>query len=112
VSSRLILIGLFISLLGLVACESKFTPIAEAKRRSTSQNAIYVEGIVRDRVPLLKRGAYQLQDKTGTIWVITQQSLPESGQALKIQAKIKSKSIVLHKQLSQKVYLQEVERQP
>lgn len=111
-SSRFLLIGSLVSLLGLVACESKFTPLAEVKRQQSHQDEIYVEGIVRDRVPLLKRGAYQLQDETGTIWVITQQSLPESGQAVTIQAKIKSKSIVLHKQLSQEVYLQEVQRLP
>lgn len=104
--------SLFLSLLGLVACASKFTPIAEVKRQQPHQDTIYVEGIVRDRAPLLKRGAYELQDETGTIWVITKQPLPESGQAMTVQAKIKSKSIVLHKQLSQEVYLQEVQRLP
>lgn len=110
VSSRLILSCLLVSLLALAGCPSKVTPIVQLKRQQAGKDTIYVEGRVRDRAPLLNRAAYQLQDETGNIWVLTHQPLPESGQVLTIQAKIKTKSMVLNKQLSQEVYLQEVQR--
>ncbi|AFZ44743.1 nucleic acid binding OB-fold tRNA/helicase-type [Halothece sp. PCC 7418] len=100
-------------LLGLTACVEKTplpTPIAELDRKMGT--SVYVQGIVRDRAPLLNQTAYQLQDDTGQIWVITTDSAPESGQTVTIQAKIKSTSIVLHQQRAQELYLQEVQTLP
>lgn len=110
VSSRLILSGLLVSLVALAGCQSKITPIVQLKRQPAGKDTIYVQGKVRDRAPLLNRAAYQLQDETGKIWVLTHQPLPKSGQVLTIQAKIKTKSMVLNKQRSQQLYLKEMQR--
>lgn len=131
VLSRLILSSLLLSLLGLVSCQEtrqllprqilepvanlgqpQVMPIAELANPVDSVESIYIEGIVRDRAPFIDSGAYQLQDQTGQVWVVTSDPLPQSGQKLTIQAKIKSKSISLHEQLSLEVYLQEVQRLP
>jgi len=107
--------SLILALLGLMACQEQapaITPIAALQGQSETDTVVSVQGTVRDRAPLLKQTAYQLQDDTGEIWVITSDSAPESGQTVTIQAKIKSKSFVLHQQRSQELYLQQVQQFP
>lgn len=107
--------SLILALLGLVACQEKppeITSIAALPQPGGTEKIVSVRGTVRDRAPLLKQTAYQLQDDTGEIWVITSDSAPESGQTVTIQAKIKSKSFVLHQQRSQELYLQQVQQFP
>ncbi|QDZ41453.1 DNA-binding protein [Euhalothece natronophila Z-M001] len=71
------------------------------------EQSVLVEGVVRDRAPFLNNGAYQLQDESGTIWILTNNPLPDSGEAVTIEGKIKVKSIVLNNQEDQEVYLEE-----
>lgn len=123
VLSPLLLSSLLFSCLGLTSCQLNqvikpdpqitLTAIADITSQPTiGVTSVYVRGTVGDRAPLLKQTAYQLQDNTGQIWVITNHSPPESGQTLTIQAKIKSKSIVLQQQQSEEVYLEEMEQLP
>jgi uncharacterized protein YdeI (BOF family) len=107
--------SLILALLGLVACQEKSPEsisIAAIPQQGKIEQIVTVKGTVRDRAPLLNQTAYQLQDDTGEIWVITHDSAPESGQTVTIQAKIKSKLIVLHQQRSQELYLQQVQQLP
>jgi len=122
VLSRLIVSGLLLGFLGLASCQSNpsseeqlqltITPIGDLNAQTTGLASVYVRGTVRDRAPLLNSTAYQIQDNTGQVWVVTNNSPPESGQTLTIQAKIKSKSIVLQQQHSEEVYLQELRQLP
>jgi len=112
VFSRLIFKGLLLTLVGVAGCQPQITPIVKLNRQAQVNSVVYVQGTVRDRAPLLNQTAYQLQDETGKIWVITSHSAPESGQTVMIQAKIKSKLIVLHQQGAQELYLQEVQQFP
>jgi len=109
---RLIFKGLLLTLLGLGGCHPKITSIATLDQQKEANSLVYVQGTVRDRAPLIKQTAYQLQDQTGKVWVMTTKLPPESGQTITIQAKIKSKSIVLQQQQSQELYLQEVRQLP
>jgi len=109
---RLIFKGLLLTLLGLGGCHPKITSIATLDQQKEANSLVYIQGTVRDRAPLIKQTAYQLQDQTGKVWVITTKLPPESGQTITIQAKIKSKSIVLQQQQSQELYLQEVRQLP
>jgi len=128
VLSQLIFKGLLLTLLGLAGCDSfpgiqfrglrvtvgqpQITPIATLDQQKEANSWVYVQGTVRDRAPLIKQTVYQLQDQTGKVWVMTTKLPPESGQTVTIQAKIKSKSIVLHQQQSQELYLKEVRQLP
>lgn len=118
---RLILSSLLVGCLGFASCqlnqssdkvEVTITPVGELNTDPGGPESVYVQGTVRDRAPLLNQTAYLLQDNTGQIWVLTNNSPPESGQTLTIQAKIKLKSIVLQQQLSEEVYLQELRQLP
>lgn len=118
---RLILSSLLVGCLGFASCqlnqssdkvEVTITPVGDLNTDPRGPESVYVQGTVRDRAPLLNQTAYLLQDNTGQIWVLTNNSPPESGQTLTIQAKIKLKSIVLQQQLSEEVYLQELRQLP
>ena len=116
--SRFILVGV----LGLISCQSDqilreekvtITPVGDLNSVSADVESVHVKGTVGDRAPLVDRAVYQLQDDTGQVWVLTRNAPPESGQTVTIQAKIKSKSIVLQQQpVSEEVYLQELKRLP
>ena len=110
ISSHLIVSSFCLIGFGLTGCDPlmEVTPIAQLSAQSDRLGqSVLVEGVVRDRAPFLKNAAYQLEDESGEIWVLTNNPLPESGQAVTIEAKIKVKSIVLNNQDYQEVYLQE-----
>ena len=83
---------LFISSLVLASCSwfssyenpSKIADITAQKESST----VYIAGKVLQTVPLLKRGAYQIQDSTGAIWILTNANLPEQGKDIVLKGKV------------------------
>lgn len=111
--SRFIIATVVLSFFGLTSCDItensnpvSLTSIAELSSQLTlPDETIYVEGKVIDRVPLLDRGAYELQDASGQVWVVTTNPLPERGQTVTIEAKIQTKSISLHNESSVELYL-------
>lgn len=71
----------------------KITNIRDLKPQD--HNAIvYLQGKVVKQVPLLGQRVYQLQD-TGTIWVLTNQTTPMSGDQVLIKAQVVYQSIPL-----------------
>ncbi|MGK7897777.1 MAG: hypothetical protein AB4372_30210 [Xenococcus sp. (in: cyanobacteria)] len=119
---------LIISLnLNLVGCDflasvnlwnnEKPIPINAISERSPSQRAnkknhksIYIKGKVIKLAPLLGNNAYQIQDDTGKIWVITTEQLPSVGQFIFIKCNIKFKNLSLGNQEIDELYLVELER--
>jgi len=49
---------------------------------------VYVQGTVGDRVPLVNGQVYELQDDTGTIWVVTNDVTITTGETLLIQGNL------------------------
>ncbi len=64
--------------------------IAQTGDRPTT---VYLQGTVSDRAPLLSGHAYQLQDGSGRIWVITTRELPDLGEERLIQGTVRYQSI-------------------
>lgn len=71
---------------------------------------IYITGKVIKLAPLLGKNAYQIQDDTGNIWVVTTEKLPYIEQNIYIKCKIKSQSLSLGNQELDDLYLVELER--
>ncbi|MBH8562229.1 hypothetical protein I8748_08575 [Nostoc sp. CENA67] len=86
---------------------SNVTPIREIKPQQNKQTTVYIQGKVEKRVPLIKRWAYQINDTTGTIWVVTNQSNLKQGAKVVIKGKVCYQSIPLANQEFGEVYIEE-----
>lgn len=86
------------------------TNIGELQQARDANSTVYLEGKVGSRAPFLGAGAYQLQDATGSIWVVSDRSLPAQGDAVKIKGNVTYQSIpVAGKELGE-VYIKEIEQ--
>ncbi|AIE72690.1 MULTISPECIES: hypothetical protein [unclassified Synechocystis] len=54
----------------------------------SNQRTVNVQGIVVNVAPFLEGGAYQIQDKTGRVWVKTDRQLPRKGTVLSIRGEV------------------------
>jgi hypothetical protein len=86
---------------------SNVTQIAEIKPDTDEQTTVYIQGKVERQVPLLERWAYQINDSTGKIWVISRQSDLNEGDHVVFKGKVRYKSIPLADQEFGEVYIEE-----
>jgi hypothetical protein len=86
------------------------TPIRNLQQQHGQANAVYLKGKVSDRAPFLGSGAYQLQDETGTVWVITNKALPSPGEEIAIQGEVQYQSMAIGSQKLQELYIVELEQ--
>ena len=68
---------------------------------------VYLQGKVTNRAPLLEVGAYKLKDATATIWVFTNQTVPNVGDEVLIKGKLQFQSIPVSGQELGEVYVQQ-----
>ena len=65
---------------------SRTTPIEAVHTQSApSDHPVYLRGRVQQSIPLLNGWIYQLQDDTGSIWVVTQTAAPIVGEEILIK---------------------------
>ncbi len=83
------------------------TKISDIPQNQNAYTTIYLKGQVATRAPFLANGAYKLQDATGTIWVITNQTLPNVGDEVLIEGQLQFQSIPVGGQELGEVYVQE-----
>ncbi len=68
---------------------------------------VQLQGKIGKRVPLLDGIVYELQDGTGTIWVLTQEPLPPSGDTVVIQGKLRQQTIQLNHRTQTSTYVEQ-----
>ena len=99
--------------ISLVSCSFKQNAIAikdiNAKK---SEKVVRVEGTVKKIVPLISNGSYELQDNTGSIWVITSSNLPIVGTEITIRGKVQQKDITVEAKNLSEFYLVELQKLP
>ena len=87
--------------------------ISDVQEKRQVDSEVYLRGKVENRAPFVGNAAYQLQDGTGTIWVLTNQALPQLGDEVLLKGEVRYKSITL-KELAGKdlgeVYVEEIEQ--
>ncbi|MCW5314283.1 hypothetical protein GTQ43_10845 [Nostoc sp. KVJ3] len=86
---------------------SNVTPIREIKPEQQNQATVYIQGQVEKQAPLMKEWAYQINDSTGKIWVVTNQKNLVQGSEVVIKGKIRYRSIPLGGKELGEVYLEE-----
>jgi hypothetical protein len=85
------------------------TQITETRDLPTGQE-VSLEGRVRQHLPLLEQSLYELEDDTGTIWVVSADSPPPVGESLTIRAVIRYESILVAGQDMGESYAEELAR--
>ncbi|XHU95847.1 MAG: DNA-binding protein [cyanobacterium endosymbiont of Rhopalodia gibba] len=93
------------------------TPINEIiqyqqpKELSQTQEAFYyIKGTVVDHAPFMDNGSYKLQDDTGTVWVLTNGTLPKAGDSITIKGRVEYQPISIGGQDLGELYILEVEQ--
>ena len=76
--------------------------------RKKSGSSIYIAGKVIRTIPLVNNGAYQIQDSTGIIWVLTTRTLPKVGENISVKGQIRLQELPF---AQTEIYLQEIEVQ-
>jgi hypothetical protein len=79
---------------------------------SSGDITVNLQGKVIKVAPFLGSGAYQIQDNTGTIWVLTEKGLPQPGAEIAIQGQVKYQPIPIGRQEMGEMYILEMKQQP
>ncbi len=98
-------------LLSLISCRSSLISVEEISQQNIDQT-VHLTGKVVHVSPLIDRAAYQIEDATGKIWVVTTQNPPELGKSLSLKGKIQYQSLPFAKQELGELYLVELEQLP
>ncbi len=93
---------------GNLSIGSNVTRIQEIKPETDQEAIVYLQGKVEQQVPLVQQWAYQINDSTGKIWVITNQDNLQEGEQVVIKGKVRYKSIPLGGQEFGEVYIEEI----
>ncbi len=87
--------------------------IGEVQQKRQVDAEVYLRGKVENRAPFVGNAAYQIQDDTGSIWILTKQDLPQLGDEVLLKGAVRYKTIKL-KDLAGKdlgeVYVEEIEQ--
>ena len=86
------------------------TNIREIKLQRDNKATVYLQGKVAKQVPLVERRVYQLQDLSGTIWVLTNQTALQQGDKVLVKGKVRYQSIPLAGKDFGEVYVEEQEQ--
>lgn len=99
----------WIILSSLISCQAPFTSIQEISVKKNGKT-INLAGKVTRIAPFVSNAAYQLEDDTGKIWVVTEQNLPQLGQQINIKGKIEYQSLPFEEQELGDFYIVELKQ--
>lgn len=98
-------------LVSLISCRSSLISVEEISQQKIDQT-VQLTGKVVHVSPLIDRAAYQIEDVTGKIWVVTTQNPPELGKLISLKGKIQYQSLPFAEQELGELYLVELEQLP
>jgi hypothetical protein len=85
------------------------TDIGTVKPDNRGTN-VYLKGKVTASAPLLGSGAYQLEDKTGKVWVLTNEKLPQQGEEIAIEGQVEYQEISIEQRNMGELYIVQVKQ--
>lgn len=86
------------------------TPVSDISAEMAGSEQTWLQGEVRQQIPLLNQSLYQLQDSSGSIWVLTAGPPPAVGDTALIRVQIRYEQILLQGQDIGELYAEELER--
>ncbi|MEG3858661.1 DNA-binding protein [Microcoleus sp. herbarium12] len=87
--------------------------IGDIQQKRQVDGQVYLRGKVENRAPFVGNAAYQLQDGTGKMWILTKQALPQLGDEVLLKGEVRYKSITVKELANQdlgEVYVEEMEQ--
>lgn len=87
--------------------------IGDVQQKRQVDAEVYLRGKVENRAPFVGNAAYQLEDGTGSIWILTKQELPQLGDEVLLKGEVRYKSITLKELVGKdlgEVYVEEMEQ--
>lgn len=104
----------FFLLCGLIGCTNlsgvNVSNIRDVEPQRDKDTTVYLQGKVANLIPLVEGQVYQLQDTSGTIWVLTTQTDLQPGNEVLLKGKVRYKSIPLAGKDFGEVYIEEQEQ--
>ena len=82
------------------------TPIGRIENLKEGRG-VYLQGTIAQTAPFLDNGAYQLQDETGAIWVVTPRELPPLGEDMRVKGTVRYHSIPIGDREFGEFYIEE-----
>jgi len=73
----------------LIACEKKTINQIKADPNRYAQREVGIEGQVVRSYSVLGKGAYEVDDGTGKLWVVSDKGVPRTGARVAVKGKIK-----------------------
>ena len=86
---RVVLIILVIFVLLTLGCSTKTINHIMADPSRYADKQVKIEGTVTESYSVLGRGAYQLDDGTGRLWIVSTKGVPRKGARVSTKGKVK-----------------------
>ncbi|HEY9845345.1 MAG TPA: hypothetical protein V6D03_04025 [Candidatus Caenarcaniphilales bacterium] len=83
------------------------TDVQDVKQQWQHDSTVYIQGAVSNQVQLLESWAYQVQDKTGAIWVLTKQPVPARANHVLLKGRVRYQAITTDSQDLKEAYIVE-----
>ena len=99
---------LTILLASLFGCQAPVITVEQIPAKKVGKT-VYLTGKMVRQAPFLNNAAYQLEDSTGKVWVVTDK-LPTSEQQINIKGKIQYQSLPFAEQELGDFYIVEIEQ--
>jgi hypothetical protein len=110
VKTQLWSIGLLAILLGsLIGCKPSLISIDDVFKKKAGKT-VYLTGKVTHLAPFVDLSAYQIEDQTGNVWVVTPETPPQVGKMVTIKGKIEYQSLPFDQQELGGFYLVELQQ--
>lgn len=103
-------------IVGLVSCGSLaimgigVSNIKDVHQQRNIDSTVTIQGKVGDRVQLLGAEVYEVEDATGTLWVLTQAPAPAQEAQVVVEGKVRYEDIPVNAQNLGEAYLLEQKR--
>ena len=83
------IVSLMVLVLFLAACEQKKISQIRAEPDRYADKEVGITGKVVRSYSVLGRGAYEVDDGTGKLWVVSEKGVPRTGSEVAVKGKIK-----------------------
>ncbi|MEO1400415.1 MAG: hypothetical protein AAFV72_04070 [Cyanobacteria bacterium J06635_1] len=95
-----------------ISLGGKATSVETLRQDPQPNQSVELEGIVRQRVPLLEGWIYELEDETGRIWVLTEASEPALDETARVSGTVQYEQILIGDVDIGEYYIQEKDYSP